>query len=255
MTSTKYVTERLNLRKKFAALTNKYNFNAATSSINKGEDLYDTINNLSAIGMNVFVMRHESNTLINELKDKTYYNPVSFVNAGSGTAAHPTQALLDYYTMKKHFLDLSDKTVAIVGDIIHSRVAKSNIELLKKFNVKINCIAPKEFQDESIENVKFYTDIKEGFENADIIIALRIQQERISEKIDFDNYIKNYQITKKNLPYAAILMHPGPVNKDLEISKEVLEMQNAKTILKQAQNGVYIRMSILDILLSSQGVQ
>lgn len=233
---------------------NKYHFNASTSSINKGEDLYDTINNLSAIGMNVFVIRHESNTLINELKDKTYYNPVSFVNAGSGTHAHPTQALLDYYTMKKHFLDISDKTIAIVGDILHSRVARSNIELLKKFNMKINCVAPKEFQDESIENVTFYTDIKEGLENVDIVMVLRIQKERISQKINFDDYIKNYQITKENLPYAAILMHPGPVNKDLEIKSEVLEMQNAKTILKQAQNGVFIRMSVLDILLSAQGV-
>ena len=234
--------------------TNKYNFDASVSSINKGEDLYDTVNNLSAIGMNVFVIRHQSNTLINELREKTYYSPVSFINAGSGTSSHPTQALLDYYTLKKHFLDLSEKTVAIVGDIAHSRVAKSNIELLRKFNTKIRCIAPKEFQDESVTGIEYCTDLKEGLENVDVVMALRIQQERIQEKINFEDYIENYQITKENLPYAALLMHPGPVNKDIEIKSDVLFTQNAATILKQAENGVYIRMAILDMILSGQGL-
>ena len=233
---------------------NKYNFDANTSSINKGEDIYDTINNLSAIGINAVVLRHESNTLINELKEKTYYNTISFVNAGSGSSAHPTQALLDYYTIKKHFLDLKDKIIAITGDIVHSRVAKSNIELLKKFNAKIRCIAPTQFQDETLEGIDYYEDINKGFENADIVMALRIQRERIAEKIDFDEYINNYQITKDNLPYNALLMHPGPVNKDIEIKSDVLSMQNAKTILKQAENGVYIRMAILDMILSGYGI-
>ena len=109
---------------------NKYDFCADTSSLNKGEDLYDTINNLSAIGMSVVVLRHSDNNLIKELASKKYYQEVSFVNAGSGTNSHPTQALLDYYTIKKHFLNLSDKTITIVGDIAHSRVAMSNIALL-----------------------------------------------------------------------------------------------------------------------------
>lgn len=233
---------------------NKYNFDIQTSSINKGEDLYDTINNLSAIGMNVFVVRHSDNNLINELKEQTYYNPISFINAGSGTSSHPTQALLDYYTLKKHFLDLSEKKITIVGDIVHSRVAKSNIELLKKFNVEIRCLAPKEFQDETIDGVKYYTNSEECFEDTDVVMALRIQRERIQEKINFDDYIKNYQITKENLPYAALLMHPGPINKDIEIKADVLKTQNARTILKQAENGVYVRMAILDMLLSGQGV-
>ncbi len=233
---------------------NKYNFDVQTSSINKGEDLFDTINNLSAIGMNVFVMRHTDDKLINELKEQSYYNPISFINAGSGTSSHPTQALLDYYTLKKHFLDLSEKKITIVGDIVHSRVAKSNIELLKKFNVKVRCLAPKEFQDETIEDVEYFTNLEECFEDTDVVMALRIQKERIQEKIDFDSYIKNYQITKENLPYAALLMHPGPVNKDVEIASDVIKTQNARTILKQAENGVYIRMAILDMLLAGQGV-
>lgn len=233
---------------------NKYDFLADNSSIQKGEDLFDTINNLSAIGMNVIVMRHQDNELIKNLSEKSYFQEISFINAGSGTKSHPTQALLDFYTMKKHFLTLSDKTIVIVGDITHSRVAKSNISLLKKLGMKIRCLAPENFIGEKIEGVEYFTSLKEAFEEVDIIMALRIQKERIKERIDFDEYIKNYQITKDNLPYAAFLMHPGPINKGIEISSEVLEMQNARTILNQAKNGVYVRMAILDTILNSQGL-
>ena len=169
---------------------NKYDFFADTSSIQKGEDLFDTINNLSAIGMNVVVMRHQDNNLIKNLSKKSYFQEISFINAGSGTKSHPTQALLDFYTMKKHFMDLSNRTVVIVGDIAHSRVAKSNISLLKKFGTKIRCLAPENLTGEKIEGVEYYTSLKEAFEEADIIMALRIQKERIQEKIDFDEYIK-----------------------------------------------------------------
>ena len=233
---------------------NKFNFSIDTSSINKGEDIFDTINNLSAIGMNAIVMRHWDNDLIKELSKKRYFQEISFVNAGSGTSAHPTQALLDYYTIKKHFLDVSKKTITIVGDIAHSRVAKSDIALLKKFNMRIKCLAPEYFAGEKIEGVEYYTDLKEAFSDTDIIMALRIQKERIQEHIDFDDYIKYYQITKENIPYAAFLMHPGPINKNIEIREDALETQNARTILNQAKNGVYIRMAILDTVLISQGL-
>lgn len=233
---------------------NKYDFCAETSSLNKGEDLYDTINNLSAIGMNAVIMRHSDNNLIKELTSKKYYQDISFINAGSGVNSHPTQALLDFYTIKRHFLNLNDKIITIVGDIAHSRVAMSNIALLKNFNVKIRCLAPDNLIGEKIPGVEYYTNLKDAFYEADIIMALRIQKERIQEHIDIESYIKNYQITKDNLPYAAFLMHPGPINKDIEIASDVLEMQNAKTILNQAKNGVYVRMAILDMLLSTQGL-
>ena len=232
----------------------KYDFCSETSSLNKGEDLFDTINNLSAIGMNVVVLRHSDNNLIKELASKKYFQDISFINAGSGTNAHPTQALLDYYTIKKHFLNLSDKTITIVGDIAHSRVAMSDIVLFKKFNMKIRCLSSENLIGEKIEGVEYYTNLKEAFENSDIIMALRIQKERIQEHVDIESYIKNYQITKENLPYAAFLMHPGPINKDIEIKSDVLDMPNARTILNQAKNGVYVRMAVLDILLSSQGL-
>lgn len=233
---------------------NKYDFCAGTSSLNKGEDLYDTINNLSAIGINAIIMRHSDNDLIKELANKKYYQDISFINAGSGTNAHPTQALLDFYTIKKHFSNLNDKTITIVGDIAHSRVAMSNIALLKNFNMKIRCLAPENLVGERIEGVEYYTNLKDAFNEADIIMALRIQKERIQEYIDIESYIKNYQITRDNLPYAAFLMHPGPINKDIEIASDVLETQNAKTILNQARNGVFVRMAILDMLLSAQGL-
>ena len=233
---------------------NKYDFQAANSSLNKGENIYDTINNLSAIGINAVVMRHTDNNLIKELAEKKYYNEVSFINAGSGTNEHPTQALLDFYTIKKHHLNLNDKTITIVGDIAHSRVAHSNINLLKKFDMKIRCLAPENLMGEKIEGVEYFTSLKEAFEGANIIMALRIQKERIQEHIDIDEYIKNYQITKENLPYDALLMHPGPTNRDIEIRSDVFETQNAQTILKQAKNGVYVRMAILDMILAYMGL-
>ena len=233
---------------------NKFDFCADSSSLKKGEDLYDTINNLSAIGMNVFIIRHTDNNLIKDLATKNYFDNISFINAGSGTDSHPTQALLDFYTMKKQFGNLAGKIITIVGDIAHSRVAMSNIALLKKFDVKIRCLAPNELIGEKIDGVDYYTNLKDAFNEADIIMALRIQKERIQEHIDIENYIKNYQITKDNLPYAAFLMHPGPVNKDIEISSNALELQNAKTILNQARNGVYVRMAVLDMILNTQGL-
>ena len=232
----------------------KYDFSFETSSINKGETLYDTINNLSAIGINAVVFRNQDNTLIKRLSERKYYNDIAFINAGSGVSAHPTQALLDFYTLKRHFLNLENKTIVITGDIKHSRVAKSDIELFKRFNMNIRCLAPKEFYDKRIEGVEYFSDLSEAFKEADIVMALRIQKERIEEKIDFDTYIKNYQININNLPYSALLMHPGPINKGIEVDEKVLNTQNAKLILNQAHNGVWVRMAVLDILLSGLGV-
>ena len=231
-----------------------YDFKCDTSSINKGENLFDTINNLSAIGMNVVVLRHSDNNLIKKLSEKKYFNDISLVNAGSGTNAHPTQALLDFYTLKRQFGNLREKTITIVGDVLHSRVAKSDINLFKQFDMKIRILAPDYFVGKKIEGVEYFDSLPKAFENADVIMALRIQKERIEENIDVENYIQNYQITKENLPYSAILMHPGPVNWGVEINANVAEIQNAKTILNQAKNGVFVRMAVLDILLSNKGL-
>lgn len=232
---------------------NNYDFNKDVSSIQKGEDIYDTIDNLCAIGMDAVVLRHQDNTLVKELSSHLFYNDVSFINAGSGTNAHPTQALLDYYTMKKEFHNLNGKTITIVGDIAHSRVAKSNIALLKKVGANIRCLSNERLIGKKQEGIEYFTNLQEAFENTDIIMALRIQKERINEQIDVYEYIRDYQITKENLPPKAFLMHPGPVNRNIEIRSDVLQMQNAKTILNQAKNGVYVRMAILDMILNTKG--
>ena len=232
----------------------RYDFCASNSSLNKGEDIFDTINNLTAIGMKIVILRHSQNDLIDELAKKEYFHDISFVNAGSGTQSHPTQALLDFYTMKQHFGDVKGKTIVLTGDIIHSRVAKSNIALLKKYGAKIRCLAPTYFMGDEIKGVEHFDKINEAFKGADIIMALRVQKERIKENIDIDSYVRNYRITRQNLPDNVFLMHPGPINKDIEIQSDVLGMDCAKTILRQAQNGVYVRMAVLDILLKQWGL-
>ena len=231
-----------------------FDFKADISSINKGEDLFDTINNLSAIGLNLVIMRHSDDKLIEQLSSNIYYNDVSFVNAGSGISSHPTQALLDYCVLKKHFLNLENKIITFVGDIAHSRVAKSNIVLLKKFGMKIRCLCPSYFMGEKIPDVEYFEDLHSALYGCDVVMALRIQKERIQENIDYNDYIKRFQLTKDNLPYAVLLMHPGPVNWGIELSNDISQLQNSKTILRQAHTGVYTRMAILDILLSGQGL-
>jgi len=232
----------------------KYDFSPEHSSLSKGEDIYDTINNLSAIGLNTVVLRHSDDNLIKELVSKQYFQEISFINAGSGKSSHPTQALLDFYTMKKHFLDLNEKIITIVGDIAHSRVAKSNIALLKKYGMKIRCLTDDFFKGEEIEGVQYFSNLPEAFEDADVIMALRIQKERIEQHYSLDEYISKFQITKENLPYAALLMHPGPVNRDIEIKSDVLETRNARTVLNQAKNGVWVRMAVMDMIFASWGI-
>ena len=172
-----------------------------------------------------------------------------FLNEGEGAKAHPTQALLDFYTIRKYFDDLTGKKVVIVGDIKHSRVARSNVELLSRFGADIVLAAPKYFQDETIENVRFSENLSDELKDADITMGLRIQRERIEENISFDDYIKNFQINASNINKNTLLMHPGPVNRDVELSSELLDSDIGKTILEQARNGVYVRMAVLNMVL------
>ena len=228
------------------------NFDNATSSINKGESIKDTIENLHFIGINALIIRTSDENLIEGLKGQTTY-PIKFINAGSGKASHPSQALLDYFTMKEILGDIDGKKITIVGDIEHSRVAKSNIELLKKFGAKIYICAPEYFKPNPIpEGVTYISDLKEAISNADVVMGLRIQKERIEEAYSENEYINNYRLNSELLrEYApnAILMHPGPVNRDVEITSELLESKKGETILEQARNGVFTRMAILNQLL------
>ncbi len=227
---------------------NTLDFNFNTSSLSKGEDFFDTLNNLSAIGADIIVVR-SSDDFIYEYSKKKYPYRLSFVNAGSGVGSHPTQALLDFYTIQKHLGSVYNKKIVIVGDIKHSRVAKSNIELLNRVGAKVVCVAPKCFQDENIKNVQFEEDLFLNTQNADVVMALRIQKERIEEEIDYLEYIENYQINEGNFNTDAILMHPGPVNWGVELSKELQFAKCSKIILEQAHNGTFVRMAILNLIV------
>jgi len=225
-----------------------FNFHAGSSSLEKGETLVDTVENLWAIGINGVILRHrDPDIIINTERDlKT---KIPFINAGNGSMAHPTQALLDYYTMKKHLGTVEGKNIVIIGDILHSRVAKSNIELLSRFDANIICCAPEYFRDSKIKGVIWSDNLKECLKNADVTMCLRIQEERIEENIPFEKYIKSFQVNESNINKKSLLMHPGPTNRDIEVSSKLLDGEQGQTILEQAKNGVFVRMAVLDLLL------
>lgn len=231
-----------------------YDIDADKSSFSKGESMKDTIENLSAIGINGIVIRHSESGIINKTVSEVNC-PMSFINGGEGNNAHPTQALLDFYTMLKHLGSIEGKKIAIVGDIKHSRVAHSNIGLLKKFGANIYCCAPQYFQDET-KDVIFTKSLEEALKDADVAIFLRIQKERLEDRIPIFDYIHDYGLTMKKLQQFAkndiLIMHPGPVNRDVEISSEILDSEHGKVILEQAHNGVFVRMAVLDTLLGEQ---
>ncbi len=236
---------------------NIINFDAAHSSLSKGESLKDTIENLYFLGVNAVVIRHSLSGIINNVIKQVKY-PIKFINGGDGTHAHPSQALLDFYTMLEKTGTIENKKVVIVGDVAHSRVAKSNIKLLNKFNVDIHLCAPSYLQFQNLEafNVKYHNNVKEAIDGANVVMVLRVQNERHEKECypDSKEYKRLYEIDTDLLKkYAAkdvILMHPGPANRNIEVSSELLDNQVGKTILEQAQNGVFVRMAILNTLLN-----
>lgn len=225
-----------------------FNFDAASSSLQKGESLVDTVENLWAIGINGVILRHANPNVIKNT-ERDLKTKIPFINAGSGSKAHPTQALLDYYTMKKHLGTLEGKNIVIIGDILHSRVAKSNIELLSRFGANIVCCAPEYFRDDKIKGVTWSHNLKECLKNANVTMCLRIQKERIEENIPFEKYIEDFQVNEDNINKKSLLMHPGPANRDIEVSSKLLDGEQGQTILEQAKNGVFVRMAVLNMLL------
>ncbi len=228
------------------------NFDAKTSSFSKGESMKDTFENLHFIGVDVFVIRHGENQIIDKIRSQIAY-PMHFVNAGDGKNAHPTQALLDFYTMKKHLGSVEEKKVVIVGDVAHSRVAGSNLALLKKFGAKVHFCCPDYFTPKNTANsgAVWHTDLKKAIKNADVVMLLRVQNERLDEQTAqmAKDYTKYYRLDSETLEkYApnALLMHPGPINRGIEITSELLDSEKGRTILEQAKNGVFVRMAVLD---------
>jgi len=221
------------------------------SSTNKGESLEDTFMNLAAMEPDGVIIRHEFNNTPKKLANK---NITPILNAGAGNYAHPTQALLDYFTMMEHFRvdtleGLKGKTIAIVGDIVSSRVASSGIRLYERMGMNVVLVAPQPFMPNN--DLPKYEHLDEVIDKVDIIMSLRAQLERHKAPIfeDYDEYAKEYCITQKRLGEREILvLHPGPVMRNIDISDEMLEDRRCK-VLTQVKNGVFVRMAILKELL------
>ena len=233
------------------------NIDIANSSTSKGESILDMIKTLEAMQCNMFIVRHSTSGIPHYIA-KEVGDRISVINAGDGTNAHPTQAMLDMYTIKKYKGQFHNLSIAIVGDILHSRVAKSLIESLNILNVeKINVIGPDNLMPKNIDklNVTYFNNLEEGISNTDVIIMLRLQKERMHEAlISTDDYYKEFGLTKskiKNAKKDVIVMHPGPINRGIEIDSNVADGPNS-VILDQVSAGVSIRMAIMSLILRNK---
>jgi len=219
----------------------------AKSSTKKGETLVDTAMNLDAMGPNAIIVRHQDAGVPKILSNHTH---ASIVNAGDGAHAHPSQALLDLYTLKEHFGDLQGKKIAIVGDIKNSRVANSNIELLTRFGMEVILVAPPHFLPKtSLKTTHFLPEI---IDEVDAIMSLRTQTERHSSQsyASLKDYASDFCITEELIgDRDIILLHPGPVHRNIDITDALLDDIRCK-VLEQVSNGVNIRMAILKKLIA-----
>ncbi len=234
------------------------NLNISASSASKGESLLDTIDNLAAMHADMFVVRHSQSGapyLIAKHLVDTKQPHVHVVNAGDGRHAHPTQGLLDMYTIRHYKKDFTNLTVAIVGDILHSRVARSDIHALTTLGVpEVRAIGPRTLLPSGLEQmgVRVFTDINAGLKDVDVIIMLRLQNERMSGALlpSAQEFFKSYGLTTERLALAkpdAIVMHPGPMNRGVEIESAVADGSQA-VILPQVTFGIAVRMAVMSIL-------
>ena len=234
------------------------NFSAKGSSVSKGESLKDTAQTLQSMGADAVVIRHGSSGAPHLLATRNWIDAV-VINAGDGTHEHPTQALLDAYTIRKHLRnnegDLSGLKVAIVGDILHSRVARSNAILLKTLGATPIMVAPPTLLPVGIEkwNGEYSYDLDEVLPQVDAVMMLRVQQERMSDAY-FPNtreYSRNFGLNAqrlKTMQKHALVLHPGPMNRGMEITAEVADSTNS-VVIEQVANGVSVRMAVLYLLL------
>ncbi len=235
------------------------NMDISTSATSKGETLLDTIHNLEAMHIDMFVVRHAVSGAAHFIAQHVAPN-ISVINAGDGQHAHPTQAMLDMFTIRRFKKDFSQLKVAIVGDILHSRVARSQIQALNILGVlAVHVIAPKTLLPAQAESlgVKVFYDMKQGLEGVDVIIMLRLQKERMTGALlpTESEYYKCYGLTEEKLEFAkqdAIVMHPGPINRGVEIASEVADGMKS-VILKQVSYGIAVRMAIMSMTMQATG--
>lgn len=234
------------------------NLDVQRSSTSKGETLLDTVDNLVSMHADMFVVRHASSGapyLITEHLQRIGRDDVHVVNAGDGRHAHPTQGLLDMYTIRHFKKDFSNLRVAIVGDILHSRVARSDIQALGTLGAgEIRAVGPQTLLPTAIERmgVRVFNDLREGLKDCDVVIMLRLQNERMNGALlpSAGEYFKCYGLTPETLALAkpdAIVMHPGPMNRGVEIHSEVADGPQA-VILSQVTFGIAVRMAVMSIL-------
>ncbi|MGJ8620219.1 MAG: aspartate carbamoyltransferase catalytic subunit [Methylophilaceae bacterium] len=230
------------------------NLNVSTSSQSKGEAIIDTVNNLIAMHTDMFVVRHSQSGAAHLIAQHVPDN-ISVINAGDGRHSHPTQGLLDVFTIRRHKPDMHNLRIAIVGDILHSRVARSEIHALTTLGVpEIRVIAPKTLLPKEVEKlgVHVYHDMKAGLKDVDVVMMLRLQNERMSGAMlpSSQEFFKTYGLTPEKLAFAradAIVMHPGPMNRGVEIDSRVADGTQA-VILPQVTYGIAIRMATMAIL-------
>jgi aspartate carbamoyltransferase catalytic subunit len=237
------------------------NLNISTSATSKGESLLDTLHNLQAMHTDMFVVRHNQSGAAEFIAQHVAPH-VSVINAGDGCHAHPTQAMLDMFTIRRHKKHFPDLRVAIVGDVLHSRVARSQIQALATLGVgEIRIIGPKTLlpADSQTLGVHVYHDMEQGLQDVDVIITLRLQFERMQGALlpSAQEYFESYGLTQAKLDFAkpdAIVMHPGPINRGVEIASPVADGPQS-VILEQVTHGIAVRMAIMSMCLGSQSEQ
>ena len=230
-------------------------FETSTSSIQKGESLYDTCKTLESIGVNLLIIRHSQNEYYEELKNIN----LPIINAGDGSGQHPTQSLLDLMTIYEEYSSFEGMNVLICGDIKNSRVAKSNYFSLKALGANVMFSSPEAWRDETLDAP--YVDIDEVIDQIDIVMLLRVQHERHDNgdvnTFETNSYHEEYGLTQARydqLQAHAIVMHPAPVNRGVEIDSNLVEASKSR-IFRQMENGMYLRMAVIDYILQTKGEQ
>lgn len=226
-------------------------FHSQNSSVLKGESLYDTAKTFEAIGADFLVVRHEEDDWYKELEAKM---SIPLINGGAGTKEHPTQTMLDLLTIYQEFKTFEGLKIAIAGDVKHSRVARSNAVCLQKLGAEVYLSAAQGMERDVLEFP--YLPIDEAVEVCDVVMLLRIQHERHEHSVNTYDYLEQYGLTKEResrMKDNAIIMHPAPINRGVEIDTELVECERSR-IFKQMNNGVYVRMAIIINVLNEWGI-
>ena len=228
------------------------NFHPGASSVRKGESLIDTALTLNAMQPDLMVIRHEETGAPHMVAEAV---GCAVINAGDGTGEHPTQALLDALTIRRRKGRIEGLKVAICGDIRHSRVARSNLLALPRLGAELRMVGPEHLLPDDRGDIAAFTDMEEGIRGADVVMMLRIQRERLEESYDLEDVLAGYHdefgLTAERLKLAApdaIVMHPGPMNRGVEIDSDVADHPTRSAIREQVEVGVAVRMAVLDVL-------